>query len=238
MTGCNDARFSIAESLNGTSWLQVLAAELQTEYLKKLELKISEDWANGISVYPEKSSILRALTATQWNSVRVVIMGQDPYHGEGQANGLAFAVNSGIRLPPSIKNIYKELSSDIGLDVPPNATLTGWAEQGVLLLNSVLTVRAQEPLSHAGWGWERFTEAIVRSLNEHPEPIVFMLWGAPAQKKAAWVSNPRHLVLHAPHPSPLSAHRGFFGCRHFSSANDYLQRSGRTPVRWEQVDSV
>jgi uracil-DNA glycosylase len=238
MTGSQDVSFSIANALRGTSWEKVLSDEMTKDYLKELERQIAEEWAHGVSVYPQKCAILRALKATRWSDVRVVIVGQDPYHGEGQANGLAFAVNPGVRLPPSVRNIYKELQADLGMPQPLNATLTGWAEQGVLLLNSVLTVRAHEPFSHAGWGWERFTEAIVRSLNAHPQPIVFMLWGAPAHKKSSWVSNAHHLVLKAAHPSPLSAHRGFFGCRHFSRANAFLLESGRDPVRWEHIDTV
>lgn len=238
MTSREGMRFSIADALHETSWSTVLSDELARTYIRELEEKVSNDWTSGVPVYPESTAILRALTITHWNDVRVVIIGQDPYHGEGQANGLAFAVNRGVRLPPSVRNIYKELVSDLGISMPMTATLTGWAEQGVLLLNSVLTVRAHEPLSHAGWGWERFTEAIVRCLNGHPLPLVFLLWGAPAQKKAAWVTNPRHLVLQAAHPSPLSAHRGFFGCKHFSRANSFLLESGRKPVLWEQVDSV
>lgn len=238
MTSKDTTKFSIAHALKDTSWSEVLAAELQSDYISQLEARLALEWSGEPCVYPEKNSILRALKCTPWHHVRVVIMGQDPYHGEKQANGLAFAVNQGVRPPPSVRNIFKELSADVGLATPTSATLIGWAHQGVLLLNSILTVRANEPLSHAGWGWERFTEAIMRALNEHPDPIVFMLWGAPAQKKAAWIKNSRHLVLHAAHPSPLSAYRGFFGCKHFSRANDFLSKSGRKPVQWELIDNV
>lgn len=230
--------FSIVDTLSGTTWWKVLAGDLESQYVRELERRLEEDWSAGITVFPEKHAILRALELTRWPDIRVVVIGQDPYHGEGQANGLAFAVNPGVRLPPSVKNIFKELNADTGIPTPNSATFVGWARQGVLMLNSVLTVRAHEPLSHAGIGWERFTENIVRRLNDHPEALVFMLWGASAQKKSQWIASSRHLVLEAAHPSPLSAHRGFFGCRHFSKANEFLREQGRPVIDWGDVNST
>jgi uracil-DNA glycosylase len=227
----------LTELLKGSSWFDVLADELRLPYMRELETRLDSERSSGKVLCPEPHNVFRALTLTPWESVRVVVIGQDPYHGDGQANGLAFAVNKGLKLPPSVRNIFKELNSDLNLPAPTSATLLGWAEQGVLLLNSVLTVQAHKPFSHAGYGWERFTESIVRRLNDHPEALVFLLWGAPAQKKAQWITNPRHLILTSAHPSPLSAHRGFFGCRHFSKANEFLRQSGRRAVRWECSDA-
>lgn len=232
-----DTQPTMADLLKGSSWSELLADELQLPYMRELEKRLDSERSSGEKLCPEPHNVFRSLALTPWESVRVVVIGQDPYHGDGQANGLAFAVNHGIKLPPSVRNIFKELSSDLNLPTPKSATLLGWAEQGVLLLNSVLTVQAHKPFSHAGYGWERFTESIVRRLNDHTEPLVFLLWGGPAQRKAQWITNARHLILSSAHPSPLSAHRGFFGCRHFSKANEFLRQSGRRPVQWDCVDA-
>ncbi|NBO38705.1 uracil-DNA glycosylase [bacterium] len=186
-------------------------------------------------IFPPQEDVFRALNMVDFDDVRVVVLGQDPYHGDGQANGLAFAVHSGVKAPPSLVNIFKEISADLSAPTPKGTSMLGWARQGVLLLNTVLTVRAHQAFSHRGKGWETFTDHVLRELNSHPQPIVFMLWGAPAQQKAKLISNPAHLILTAPHPSPLSAHRGFLGCRHFSKANAFLEASGRA-VNWLSID--
>jgi uracil-DNA glycosylase len=185
----------------------------------------------GKRIFPAGSNWFRALDLTPLDEVRVVILGQDPYHGEGQAHGLCFSVPNGVQPPPSLINIFKELASDLGIQRPGHGFLEHWARQGVLLLNSVLTVQMGQAGSHRDRGWERFTDAVVRLVNAKPEPVVFMLWGSYAQKKAAFV-DPRHLVLKAPHPSPLSAHSGFFGCKHFSQANAFLEAHGQRPIDW------
>jgi uracil-DNA glycosylase len=217
------------------SWQGLLATETSQPYMMELADFLAREQDVGSVVYPPQQDVFRALELTPFPEVRVVVLGQDPYHGERQANGLAFAVHQGVKIPPSLRNIYKELSADLKCPPPQETSLLGWARQGVLLLNTVLTVRAHEAFSHRGRGWERFTEKVIESLNAHPEPLVFMLWGAPAQEKAALVRDPRHLILRAPHPSPLSAHRGFFGCGHFSKANEFLQRVGRPMVDWRSV---
>jgi uracil-DNA glycosylase len=188
--------------------------------------------AKGKRIFPKGSEWFRALDLTSLDAVRVVILGQDPYHGEGQAHGLCFSVRPGVRPPPSLGNIYKELKSDLGIDPPGHGFLEHWAQQGVLLLNSVLTVEMAQAASHQGKGWERFTDAIIRLVNDRPDPVVFLLWGAYAQKKAAFVDAGRHLVLKAAHPSPLSAHNGFLGCRHFSQTNTFLAGKGLPPIDW------
>jgi len=186
----------------------------------------------GQRVFPKGAEWFRALDLTPLDKVRVVILGQDPYHGLEQAHGLCFSVKPGVRPPPSLVNIYKELQSDLGIAPAPHGFLEHWARQGVLLLNSVLTVRQGAAASHQGRGWEQFTDAIIRLVNARRDPVVFMLWGSYAQKKAAFVDGSRHLVLKAPHPSPLSAHNGFFGCRHFSRANEFLESHGQQPIDW------
>ncbi len=186
----------------------------------------------GKSIFPHERNRLRALELTPFDKVRVVILGQDPYHGEGQAHGLCFSVQPGVRTPPSLRNIYKELRSDLGIEPREHGFLEHWAEQGVLLLNSVLTVEMGRAGSHAKRGWEQFTDAIIHAVNVKAEPVVFMLWGAYAQKKAAFVDETRHLVLTAAHPSPLSARSGFFGCRHFSKANAFLEARGLASIDW------
>ncbi|MGA9658020.1 MAG: uracil-DNA glycosylase, partial [Asticcacaulis sp.] len=200
--------------------MQVLQAFLQQQYQE------------GRQIYPSKDTIFRALDLTPPDQVRVVIIGQDPYHGEGQAHGLAFSVPDGARIPPSLLNIYKELYSDLGIPPARQGCLEPWAQQGVLLLNSVLTVEAGKPGSHKNRGWERFTDAVIRTVNTLPQPVVFILWGAYAQKKAAFVDTSRHLVLCSVHPSPLSAYGGFFGSRPFSKANAFLLEKGFTPIDW------
>jgi uracil-DNA glycosylase len=192
----------------------------------------------GKRIFPKAANWFRALDLTPLDEVRVVILGQDPYHGEGQAHGLCFSVPSGVQPPPSLVNIFKELQSDLGIGRPNHGFLEHWARQGVLLLNSVLTVQMGQAASHRDRGWERFTDAVIRTVNDKPGPVVFMLWGSYAQKKAAFVDQSRHLVLKAPHPSPLSAHSGFFGCRHFSQANAFLEARGQPPIDWALPECV
>ncbi len=216
------------------SWLQVLGSEFDEPYMVALKAFLTAEKKAGKTIYPRGSEYFAALNMTPFPSVRVVILGQDPYHGPGQAHGLSFSVRKGVPLPPSLQNIYKEVMSDLGLPKEnfAHGDLTSWAQQGVLLLNSVLTVEQQSAASHQGRGWETFTDKIVKSLAEGRESLVFMLWGAYAQKKGAMIDANRHLVLKAPHPSPLSAHRGFLGCRHFSRCNEYLVRQGLHTVNW------
>ena len=187
-------------------------------------------------VYPPKEDIFNAFDYTPLSEVKVVIIGQDPYHEPGQAHGLCFSVKPGVKIPPSLMNIFKELHDDLGCDIPNNGYLEKWARQGVLMLNNVLTVRAHQAASHKGIGWEEFTDAVIDVLNRQDKPIVFLLWGSPAAKKCAKLNNPNHLILKAPHPSPLSAYRGFFGCRHFSQTNDFLLSKGLEPIDWQIPD--
>lgn len=215
------------------SWKAVLGDEFSKSYMRDLKAFLSQEKAEGKHIFPAGSEYFRALDLTPLDQVRVVILGQDPYHGAGQAHGLCFSVRPGVRVPPSLVNIYKELKSDLGVEPPGHGFLEHWARQGVLLLNSVLTVEEARAASHQGRGWETFTDAVIRSVNEQCEHVVFLLWGAYAQKKAAFVDRSRHLVLKAPHPSPLSAHAGFLGCRHFSQANRYLEEKGRAPIDWQ-----
>jgi len=218
------------------SWRAPLADEFSTPYMSALQDFLVAERANGKRIFPAGSEWFRALDLTPLDKVRVVILGQDPYHGLGQAHGLCFSVRPGVRPPPSLVNIYKELNSDLGLPRPSHGFLEHWAKQGVLLLNSVLTVEMAMAASHRDRGWEKFTDAVIRLINARPEPVVFMLWGSYAQKKAAFVDSVdkggRHLVLKAAHPSPLSAHNGFFGCRHFSKANAFLEAHGMPPIDW------
>lgn len=213
-------------------WLDKLSSEFKAPYYKDLYYKVLDEYNKHV-VFPPSDDIYKAFELTDFSDVKVVIIGQDPYHGDGQAMGLCFSVNKGIQTPPSLANIYKELHDDIGCFIPNNGDLSLWAKQGVLLLNTVLTVRAHEPLSHQGIGWEQFTDAAIRALNESSNPIVFLLWGAPAGRKSSMITNENHLVLKAPHPSPLSAYRGFFGCKHFSKANEFLTQNGREPINWQ-----
>ncbi len=214
------------------SWLEPLRHEFDQPYMTDLKSFLLAEREAGKRIFPAGPNWFRALDLTQLDRVKVVILGQDPYHGPGQAHGLCFSVPEGVRPPPSLVNIYKELESDLGIPRPCHGFLEHWAKQGVLLLNSVLTVEMGMAASHRDRGWERFTDAIVRLVNDKREPVVFMLWGSYAQKKAAFVDTSRHLVLKAPHPSPLSAHSGFLGCRHFSKANDFLESRGLEPIDW------
>jgi uracil-DNA glycosylase len=214
------------------SWLEPLRTEFSNPYMSDLKRFLLAEREAGQRVFPKGAEWFRALDLTPLDKVRVVILGQDPYHGEGQAHGLCFSVKPGVRPPPSLVNIYKEMRSDLGIEPARHGFLEHWANQGVLLLNSVLTVRMGAAASHQGKGWEQFTDAVIRLVNARPDPVVFMLWGSYAQKKAAFVDGSRHLVLKAPHPSPLSAHNGFFGCRHFSKANEFLESRGLTPIDW------
>ena len=215
------------------SWDELIRAESAKPYFaEKLAPFIEKEYESG-TVYPEKKNIFRALELTALPDVKAVILGQDPYHEPGQAHGLAFSVPDGIAIPPSLRNIYEELKTEYGYDIPTSGNLEPWARQGVLLLNTVLTVRAHEANSHAGRGWEIFTDAVLRELNLQNRPLVFMLWGGNAQKKAALISNPSHLVLKTSHPSPLSVYRGFRGCGHFKACNTFLAEKGLPPVDWK-----
>lgn len=215
------------------SWHQALAAEWDKPYFAKLVSFVKQSYAAG-PVYPAPSQIFAAFDACPFDKVKVVILGQDPYHGQGQAHGLCFSVPQGVEIPPSLVNIYKEMSQDLGVELPPNLSgdLSHLARQGVLLLNSTLTVQANRAGSHQGRGWEQFTDAAIAALNERRDGLVFMLWGSYAIRKGALVDRSRHLVLESPHPSPLSAYRGFFGNRHFSRANAWLQEHGQSPIKW------
>ncbi len=215
------------------SWKIPLKGEFTSEYMQLLKSFLVAEKAAGKIIYPKGSEWFRALDLTRLDQVRVVILGQDPYHGPGQAHGLCFSVKPGVRPPPSLLNIYKELESDLDIPRPKTGFLEPWAKQGVLLLNSVLTVEAGKAASHQGKGWERFTDAVITHVNAQPDPVVFLLWGAYAQKKAAFVDTSRHLVLKAAHPSPLAAHNGFFGCRHFSQCNAFLEHQGNAPINWQ-----
>jgi uracil-DNA glycosylase len=214
------------------SWKAVLADEFTQPYMQLLKQFLQGEKAAGKRIYPQGSEWFRALDLTPLDQVRVVILGQDPYHGPNQAHGLCFSVKPGVRPPPSLINIYKELQTDLGIAPAKHGFLEHWAQQGVLLLNSVLTVEAGQAASHQKRGWERFTDAIIRQVNIQSTPVVFMLWGSYAQKKAAFVDQDKHLVLNAPHPSPLSAYHGFLGCKHFSQANAFLESKALAPIDW------
>ena len=220
------------------SWKTPLLPEFQSDYMAALKAFLKAEKDSGKEIYPKGKEWFRALDLVSLDSVRVVILGQDPYHGPGQAHGLCFSVKPNHRPPPSLLNIYKELESDLGIPRPSHGFLESWATQGVLLLNSVLTVEAAKAGSHQGKGWERFTDAVVRLVNNRRVPVVFMLWGAYAQRKAAFVDMSRHLVLKAAHPSPLSAHNGFLGCRHFSACNAFLASRNMAPIDWALPDVV
>lgn len=220
------------------SWKQVLSTEFASPYMQKLKAFLLAEKNAGKHIFPRGSEYFRALDLTPLDEVKVVILGQDPYHGEGQAHGLCFSVRPGVRVPPSLVNIYKELQSDLGITPVRHGFLENWAKQGVLLLNSVLTVEQARAASHQGQGWEKFTDAVIRTVNDECDGVVFMLWGSYAQKKAAFVDQSKHLVLKSPHPSPLSAHNGFFGNHHFSKANDFLVSKGKDPIDWQLPDQV
>ena len=220
------------------SWRTHLSDDLSSPQMQALRAFLAAEKADGKQIFPKEADWFRALELTPLDKVRIVILGQDPYHGEGQAHGLCFSVQPGVRPPPSLVNIYKELESDLAAPRPQHGFLESWAKQGVLLLNSVLTVEMGQAASHQRKGWEGFTDAIIRTVNAKAEPVVFLLWGAYAQKKAAFVDGTRHLVLKAAHPSPLSAHNGFLGCRHFSKANAFLSAKGQAPIDWSLPDPV
>lgn len=221
----------MAEVRMAEDWKALLAEEFDKPYFNDLVRFVKEEYAQSV-VYPSGANIFRAFDKCPFERLKVVIIGQDPYHGPNQANGLCFSVNDGVAFPPSLQNIFKEVSSDIGVAMPTSGNLDRWAEQGVLLLNAVLTVRAHNAASHAGRGWEQFTDAVVRTVAERKQGVVYMLWGSYAQRKGAIVDSAKNLILKSVHPSPLSAYRGFFGCRHFSLANGYLKQLGKEPICW------
>lgn len=214
------------------SWMDQVGGEFEQPYMHNLKAFLLQEKEAGVTVFPRGDDIFNAMNTTPFGNVRVVIIGQDPYHGDGQAHGLSFSVKRGVRIPPSLMNIYKELESEYGIKCPNHGDLTGWAEQGVLLLNATLTVRRDSAGSHQNKGWESFTDAVIRAVNDHHKNVVFMLWGSYAQKKGAFIDRSKHCVLTSVHPSPLSAHRGFLGCGHFKSANEYLESHGLQPIRW------
>jgi uracil-DNA glycosylase len=214
------------------SWKERLAGEFEQPYMTALRGFLLDRKRNGAVIYPPGPLIFNALDSTPFDRVKVVIFGQDPYHGPGQAHGLCFSVPDGVAVPPSLQNIYREIGEDLGVRPPANGNLQAWADQGVLLLNAVLTVERGQASAHQGKGWERFTDRVAQALNAEREHLVFLLWGSYAMKKGSVIDRDRHLVLTAPHPSPLSAHRGFFGCRHFSKANAWLEQHGMQPIRW------
>ena len=216
------------------AWASALDAEFHKEYYRKLYAFIKHEYATQI-VYPPSDRLFSALHVTPLDKVKVVILGQDPYHEPGQAMGMSFSVPEGVEIPPSLKNIYKEIHEDVGERIPQTGDLTGWAKQGVLLLNAVLTVRAHQANSHKGKGWEQFTDAIIRTVDAEDRPVVFLLWGRNAREKKELIVNPKHLVLEAAHPSPLSAYNGFFGCKHFSKCNSFLEKNGAEGIDWGRV---
>lgn len=217
-----------------TTWSALLKDEKQQAYFQETLDYVEQRRQQGVTVYPPKSDVFNAFRAPDFEQIKVVIIGQDPYHGPDQAHGLCFSVKPGIKPPPSLVNMYKELATDIdGFNIPEHGYLQSWAEQGVLLLNTVLTVEEGQAHSHKHLGWERFTDKVIALLSERSEGLVFLLWGAHAQKKGKAIDQSKHCVLSAPHPSPLSAHRGFFGCRHFSQANTYLESAGKKPIDWQ-----
>lgn len=215
-----------------SSWLKALSAEFEQNYMYELKAFLQQEMQTGKVIYPKNSLIFNALNTTPLDQIKVVILGQDPYHGPDQAHGLSFSVPDGIKPPPSLKNIFKEQQSDLNIH-NHTGNLSSWAKQGVLLLNSVLTVEQAQAASHQGRGWERFTDQVIAIINQQCEGVVFMLWGAYAQKKGQHIDHNKHLVLKAPHPSPLSAHRGFLGCRHFSQTNKYLESHSKAPINWQ-----
>ena len=215
----------------GNDWDEILKNEWSKPYYQQLRQVLKAEYSSQ-KIYPHMNDIFNALKYTSFEDTKVVIIGQDPYHGEGQAHGLCFSVKKGVKAPPSLKNIFKELEMDIGKPIPPHGELTEWAKQGVLLLNTVLTVREGQPTSHSKIGWETFTDRVISELNRKETPVVFLLWGAHAQRKAELINNPLHYKLRTVHPSPLSASRGFFGCRHFSKANELLRQNGLEEIKW------
>ncbi|WP_303000655.1 uracil-DNA glycosylase [uncultured Eubacterium sp.] len=223
-------------SMITNDWLEPLSSEFRKGYYSQLYNFVKDEYSKTV-VYPPAEDIFNAFHFTPLKDVKVLLLGQDPYHNEHQAHGLSFSVQPGQDIPPSLVNIYKELHDDLGCYIPNNGYLKKWADQGVLLLNTVLTVRAHQANSHQGHGWEQFTDAVIQAVNAQDRPIVYMLWGAPARRKKAMLTNPKHLILEAPHPSPLSAYRGFFGCKHFSKANEFLKASGLETIDW-QIENI
>ncbi len=217
-------------------WLKPLSGEFKKPYYRELYQKVKHEYETR-QVFPDPNDIFNAFQFTPLADVKVVILGQDPYHNYGQAHGLCFSVKPDVEVPPSLLNIYQELQDDLGCEIPNNGYLKKWADQGVMLLNTVLTVKAHAANSHQGIGWEKFTDAAIQVLNEQDRPMVFLLWGRPSQNKKVMLTNPRHLILEAPHPSPLSAYRGFFGCKHFSRTNAYLEANGLSPIDW-QIENI
>ncbi|MDF2841959.1 MAG: ung [Herbinix sp.] len=217
-------------------WSQALESEFKQSYYSQLYQFIKQEYSTT-TIYPNAEDIFNAFHFTPLSQVKVVILGQDPYHNEGQAHGLCFSVKPNVDIPPSLVNIYQELKTDLGCYIPDNGYLEKWAKQGVLLLNTVMTVRAHQANSHQGKGWERFTDAVIQAVNAQDRPVVFLLWGRPAQTKKSMLTNPKHLILEAPHPSPLSAYRGFFGSRHFSQTNEFLSKQSIVPIDW-QIENI
>lgn len=215
----------------GNDWDEILKGEFEKEYYQRLRAFLKEEYQTQV-IYPPMNDIFNSLKTTAYSDIKIVILGQDPYHEPNQAHGLSFSVKKGVVPPPSLKNIYKEINSELGIPVPNHGELTKWAEQGVLLLNTVLTVRQGQANSHKNKGWEIFTDAVIRKINEREKPAVFLLWGGNAKQKTALITNPHHKILTSVHPSPLSAYGGFFGCGHFKSANEFLESIGETPVDW------
>lgn len=216
----------------GNRWDEILKNEFESEYYKNIRTFLKQEYSNHI-IYPDMNDIFNSLKYADYDKIKVVIIGQDPYHEEGQAHGLSFSVKPGIAIPPSLQNIYKELQSDLGCYIPNNGYLEKWAKQGVLLLNNVLTVRAHQANSHKTCGWETFTDSIIKALNKREKPIIFLIWGSCAKQKETYITNKNHYILKAPHPSPLSAYRGFFGCKHFSKANEILIANNEEPIDWQ-----
>lgn len=216
----------------GNDWDELLAADFHSDYYKRIRYWLKKEYAEQ-TIYPPAEDIFNALRYTPYAKVKAVLLGQDPYHGPGQAHGLCFSVRPGVKPPPSLQNIFRELHDDLGVNPPKDGTLTKWAKQGVLLLNTVLTVRQGAANSHKNIGWITLTDRIIQLLNEREQPIVFLLWGAPARAKKKLITNPQHLILECAHPSPLSANNGFFGCRHFSRCNAFLEMNGETPIDWD-----
>lgn len=216
----------------GNEWDDILKDEFSSDYYKRIRYFLKKEYAEQ-TIYPPMDCIFNALKYTSYSDVKAVLLGQDPYHGPGQAHGLCFSVQPGVTPPPSLKNMFQELSDDLGIVPPKDGTLTKWAQQGVLLLNTTLTVRRGQANSHKNLGWQTFTDAVIRKLNEHPEPVVFLLWGGNARSKKPLITSPQHLILETVHPSPLSAYNGFFGCRHFSKTNAFLESHGIAPIDWD-----
>ena len=216
----------------GNRWDEILKNEFESEYYKSIREFLKKEYSQ-YKIYPDMNDIFNSLKYADYDKIKVVIIGQDPYHEEGQAHGLSFSVKPGIAIPPSLQNIYKELQSDLGCYIPNNGYLEKWAKQGVLLLNNVLTVRAHQANSHKTCGWETFTDSIIKALNEREKPVIFLIWGSCAKQKETYITNKNHYILKAPHPSPLSAYRGFFGCKHFSKANEILIANNEEPIDWQ-----